>query len=101
MPTAMGQVLLALDFYLGPTYELVLLNPTPDVLGLVRKRFLPRQVLASRPEDERYRSGHLAGLFSGKETTDDQPILYACRDFTCEAPAVGAQAISAKLDTLV
>jgi uncharacterized protein YyaL (SSP411 family) len=101
MPTATGQVLLALDFLLGPAHELVLMCPTADVLASVRKRFLPSKVLASRSDGKSYQSGYLAGLFAGKETQDGQPVLYACRDFVCESPAVGTQAISAKLDTLV
>lgn len=53
-PTGMGQMLLALDAYLGPTTEFVLVadqedSDTKAILKDLRRRFLPRASVALRP----------------------------------------------------
>jgi uncharacterized protein YyaL (SSP411 family) len=105
-PTAMGQMLLALDFHLGPTYELVLAGEaaneaTQQSLREIRRRYLPNKVLAAglghagrKPPDL------LADLLSGKTATSGDPTLYVCEGFTCQEPAHGAAKIAAKLDVL-
>jgi uncharacterized protein YyaL (SSP411 family) len=101
MPTAMGQMLLALDFHLGPTYELVLLGDRGDLAPSIRRRFLPHKVLSGRDADrDGPRSPHLEGLYAGKDVPLGETVLYACRDFACDEPAVGENAILAKLDEL-
>ncbi len=52
-PTAAGQMLLALDRYLGPAHELVLVgdlarDDTKQAIAAVHRRYLPRAVVAAR-----------------------------------------------------
>jgi uncharacterized protein YyaL (SSP411 family) len=99
-PSAAGQMLIALDYYLGPTPELVLTGSSPQVAQAaagLRRRFLPNRVIAGRPGQGH--SSSLDGAFEGK-TADIQPALYVCRNFTCQAPAMGEQAIAAAADAL-
>ncbi len=101
-PTAMGQMMLALDFQLGPTYELVFAGKPDDAaLADVRRRFLPNKVLAGAvgPAGEKP-PALLRALLEGKAVADAEPTLYVCESFTCQAPAKGAQAIAAALDGL-
>ncbi|MEX2560625.1 MAG: thioredoxin domain-containing protein, partial [Pirellulales bacterium] len=90
-PTATGQMLIALDFHLGPTPELVLIQgadqtKTGRILSELRRRFWPNKVLACRPG--RGESGALDSLFAGK-AAGSEPALYVCHDFACQQPAVG------------
>ncbi|HJT32017.1 MAG TPA: thioredoxin domain-containing protein [Pirellulales bacterium] len=102
-PTAAGQMLIALDFYLGPTPELVLLglDNGEDLLQVraeVWRRYLPNKAIASRPAD-----GHCAaldGAFEDKAAADGQPALFICENFACQAPAIGQTAIAAALEAL-
>jgi uncharacterized protein YyaL (SSP411 family) len=94
-PSAAGQMLIALDFYLGPTPELVAVGPTADqVSGIaqaIRHRYLPNRVLAYRPGN-----GHSAALdaiFAGKTAVGDQSTLYICQNFACQEPVVGRDTI--------
>lgn len=98
-PMAAGQMLLALDFHLGPVDEIVVAGDpkSPDVravLRAVQDPFRPLHVLAVQLPN-----GH--GLRT--ESLDDLPLLkdkkphgsvttYICRDFTCQAPRVGVEA---------
>jgi uncharacterized protein YyaL (SSP411 family) len=108
-PTAAGQMLLALDRYLGPAHELVLVGDvgregTKTVIAAVHGRHLPRTVFAVRDsastDPTGARSRHLDEIFVGKESPDGQPVLYACQNFACQVPAVGLAAIQARLDAL-
>jgi uncharacterized protein YyaL (SSP411 family) len=106
-PTAAGQMLLALDRYLGPAHELVLVgdmarDETKQAIAAVQQRYLPRTVVAVRDsasaDETGARSRHLDEIFAGKESQDGRPVLYVCQNFACQAPATGMEAIEAALD---
>jgi uncharacterized protein YyaL (SSP411 family) len=102
-PTAAGQMLLALDFQLGPAPELVVVGPADDaetnsVIAHIQERFWPNKVLARRPG--RGESIALAGLFAGKDVQPSSPTLYICENFACQAPITGQEAIGLALAKL-
>jgi uncharacterized protein YyaL (SSP411 family) len=98
-PSAVGQMLVALDFYLGPVRELAIVgDPAADdtraVLRAARGRFAPRQVVALR---------HLDAPDDGVPLLRDRPAgpagvrLYVCQGFSCQSPSDGAEAALAAL----
>jgi uncharacterized protein YyaL (SSP411 family) len=89
-PLAAGQMLIALDFYLGPVEEFAVVGDqaaASEVLNLLRGGFRPRQVVAWTAERN-------AGvpLLAGKSALGDV-TTYICRDFSCQAPVVGVEAL--------
>ncbi len=99
-PTAAGQMLLALDFHLGPTYELAILGDpsvadTMAVLANLQQRLIPNKVVALRgPRDNAAtQSGLLDPLFAGKSSEGDGLRVFVCERFTCRAPVAGKEAI--------
>jgi hypothetical protein len=107
-PSAAGQMLLALDMFLGPTPEIVLLG-TPDqpdtaaILHELRTRFIPSKVVALRPAAARSSDGQskaLDPLFTGKTALALQPTLYVCENFACQAPVNGREAAIEKIASL-
>jgi uncharacterized protein YyaL (SSP411 family) len=106
-PSAAGQMLLALDMYLGPTPEIVLLadpaNPnTSSVLGQLRRTFVPNKVVALRPATTAsdHRSSALDPLFAGKSASDPEPTLFICQNSTCQAPVSGIEAVAKQIGAL-
>lgn len=102
-PTAAGQMLMGVDFHLGPTYEVVMAGEpggqeTQAAVDKLQKRFLPNKVSAFAAGDDPLPA--LAGLLAGKATEGDSPTLYVCENFTCQEPAEGGDAIAAALDQL-
>jgi uncharacterized protein YyaL (SSP411 family) len=108
-PTAAGQMLIALDRYLGPAHELVLVGDlsradVKETIAAIHRRYLPRSVLAARdakpaaPDGQR--SAKLGPLFAGKSSPNGQPVLYVCQNFACQAPAAGLDAIQVQLNQL-
>jgi uncharacterized protein YyaL (SSP411 family) len=105
-PRATGQMLLALDMFLGPTPEIVILGDpqTPDTaaaLAALRHTFVPNQVVACRKRDQiAAGSPALAPLFAGKEHHGPEPAVYICEHFACQAPRFGKQAAIAAWEEL-
>ncbi|MGC3969710.1 MAG: hypothetical protein QM775_20980 [Pirellulales bacterium] len=101
-PTAVGQSLLALDLWLGPTQEMVVAAPDAagrdEVLRVYRRQFRPHQVVAATPSEGK--SPLLDAVLQGKRPVDGKPALYVCENFTCRAPIVGLDAITAELTKL-
>jgi uncharacterized protein YyaL (SSP411 family) len=102
-PTAAGQMLLALDLLVGPTYELVLVSPTADrdavkVTSAIAKKFWPNKVVARRPSNHQVKG--LDEAFTGRGARDGKPTLYVCKDFACGEPVVGTKAIIDAIEKL-
>jgi uncharacterized protein YyaL (SSP411 family) len=100
-PFAAGQMLLALDFYLGPVQEFAVVgNPgseeTRQVLRTIHTGFRPNKVVALRPVGGAVRED-LLGLLEGRTAIDGRTTTYLCENFTCREPLVGAEAVEAVL----
>ncbi len=101
-PMAAGQMLIAFDFHLGPVDEIAIVGDaaneeTRRVLRALRTGFRPHQVVALKPA-----AGDTSGveaavpLLAGK-TAAGAVTTYVCRDFACQAPLVGAEALERSL----
>ncbi|MCE9566808.1 MAG: thioredoxin domain-containing protein [Planctomycetes bacterium] len=103
-PAAAGQMLIALDFHLGPTTEVAVIgvgnaDETLQALDAIRTAFRPRQVLAF--DDPHSDSGDVSPplakdfipLLKGKPMVDGKVTAYVCENFACQAPLVGVEAI--------
>jgi uncharacterized protein YyaL (SSP411 family) len=95
-------MLSALDFYLGPVDEIAIVgdpevSDTRETLRLLRQAFRPCQVLAFKPAgaDEPSATGPVP-LLTGK-TAQGAVTVYVCRDFACQAPLVGLEALRSYL----
>ncbi len=98
MPMAAGQMLVALDFHLGPVLEFAIVGDpqnaeTKEVLRLIRGPFRPHKVVCGK-----------RGIPIAEEVENMVPLLakrsaqgvvttYICEDHACQAPAVGARAL--------
>jgi uncharacterized protein len=100
-PMAAGQMLLALDFHLGPVQEYAVVGEpgnqeTREVLQLIRNRFCPNKVVAFRAPDAGDRASPLE-LLQGKDKLGNV-TTYVCRDFSCQAPIVGLDALKRSME---
>ena len=107
-PMAAGQLLIALDMWLGPMRELVLVGGANEaenqaMLGELRGAHLPNVVIAYRPGESleaHTRAPILDPLFAGRTAIAGQPTLYVCENFSCQAPVSGVEAIRATIRRL-
>ena len=103
-PQAASQMLVALDFLLGPSPEVVLMVPAASEepvasVCAVQTRFLGNRVIACRNQGRRPKdaSSALEGLFAGKRAEARQAVMYVCTNGACQEPAVGPAAIDTAL----
>ncbi len=101
-PMAAGQMLIALDFELGPVREFAVVGDpvnaeTKQVLRLIRQAFRPHKVVCGK-----------RGVVTQEDVEKMVPLLanrsaqgvvttYICENQTCQAPLVGARALEAVL----
>jgi uncharacterized protein YyaL (SSP411 family) len=104
-PAAAGQLLIALDLWLGPLHELVLAGGVESAenrqaIAELQQAYLPNAVWAYRPSEGAAEGGALAPAFAGKSAQNRQVTCYVCRDFACQSPAVGLSALREAIQSL-
>lgn len=104
MPMAVGQALIGVDFLIGPTYELVIidgedLTDGDRILSLIRHKFLPNQVVW-RHSPKNAIPECLKPLLSGKTPLQNRVTMYVCQAETCQSPVAGIDEITTALDRL-
>jgi uncharacterized protein YyaL (SSP411 family) len=101
-PMAAGQMLIALDFYLGSVQEFAVVGDpeaeeTRRVLRAIRTGFRPNKVVAmKRARDDSDKADKLLPLLAGKESKETV-TTYICENFACQAPLVGAEPVEKTL----
>lgn len=102
-PTAAGQMLIALDMFLGPMPEIVIVGPdneeTANAIADLQQRFLPRRVIG-RGKPGQQHAQHLAPLFAGRTSAGEHPSVFVCENFACQAPVHGLDEIRNQWDKL-
>ncbi|MFN0021048.1 MAG: thioredoxin domain-containing protein [Pirellulaceae bacterium] len=102
-PTAAGQLLIALDMYLGPMPEIVVVGPNnaemASTLVDLQQRFIPRCVIGRGTPGQQH-SQHLAPLFAGRTSAGEYPSVFICENFACQAPVSGLEEIRKQWDKL-
>ena len=100
---AAGQMLIALDFHLGPVQEFAVVgDPQPDetqrVLRAIRGGFRPNKVVALKAAMGDTAAMEKAAAAAGRQDrAEAQLTTYICENFTCASPLVGATAVEAAL----
>ncbi|MFL5340615.1 MAG: thioredoxin domain-containing protein [Gemmataceae bacterium] len=94
-PLGVGQMLLALDFLLGPVQEFAVVGDLGDetkrVLRAIRRGFRPNKVVALGDANSS------VGLLKGKQELGGV-TTYICENFACQAPLVGAEAVEKAME---
>jgi hypothetical protein len=76
---AVPQILVGLDYALGPRREVVLVGDAEAFLRHVRARFLPHTITLRT-------GGHLFPAAANMREIDGRPTAYVCEDYTCQLP---------------
>jgi uncharacterized protein YyaL (SSP411 family) len=104
VPMGYTQLLVALDFGIGPSYELVVVgdstgDDTKAMLRAIRREFLPNKVLVLRPlEEESPEILHLADYTRYQTSIDGKATAYICLNYSCKAPTTDIGEMRRMLD---
>jgi uncharacterized protein YyaL (SSP411 family) len=103
-PTGASQALLALDFLLGPTHEVAIVDgtrpaETVEVLAALHRHFLPNKVVVRKPAalDDDLLPATLAPLLKGKVSRGGSATIYLCDHGTCGLPVVSVNGLEEAL----
>ncbi|NLE38753.1 MAG: thioredoxin domain-containing protein, partial [Pirellulaceae bacterium] len=105
-PHAMFKTLCAVDFFIHPPKEIVLVGAATDepvrtFLKTLHERFIPNKVVAAAdPADATYADlAKRVPLLESKTRVNGQAAAYVCRNHTCEKPATTPEAFAALLQS--
>ena len=98
-PSAYTQLLIALNFALGPTREIVLAGPNTedprvrDMLKIIRAFFMPNAVILLRPSDKQKLTElvELSPFVENQAPLNGQPTAYVCQNYVCELPTSASE----------
>lgn len=105
-PIAYTQLLLALDFILGPCQEIVISgNPsqsTTNMIEIVREKFLPNSTVLLK--DMSYDNSPLEAVspyIKEMRSIEDKPTVYLCSGNACESPITDEDSLRAAIADLL
>ncbi len=96
-PNGFSQFLIALDFAVGPTKEIVIAGDlhqedTNLMLHTIRRRFLPGKVLILHPEGEEGKAiEKIIPFVKGQNKINEKAAAYICENYTCKLPTTDVQ----------
>jgi uncharacterized protein YyaL (SSP411 family) len=100
-PLGSGNLLCALDDFVGPFYEIAIIGDaahpaTRELRAALDARFVPRMALAqAAPSDET--AARAVPLLAGRGLVDGSPAAYVCQGFVCRQPATAPEELAAQL----
>jgi uncharacterized protein len=101
-PMAAGQMLIALDFYLGPVQEFAVVGDpkaeeTQRAVRAIRSGFRPNKVVAMKSSTARLPDQEkILPLLAGKESTG-AVTTFICQNFACQKPLIGPEMVEETL----
>jgi uncharacterized protein YyaL (SSP411 family) len=96
-PSGYTQMMVALGFGIGPSYEIVIVgNPeaedTKDMLNSLRKHFIPYKVVLLKPADQETADiTRIAEYTEYHSSFDGKATAYVCLDFACKMPVTDTE----------
>ena len=91
-PTAYTMFMTAVDFSVGPSFEIAVVGKpeaedTKSILRALRENFIPNKVVILVPEEQGLRAiTKIAEFTKYYSTIDNKATVYVCQNYKCESP---------------
>jgi uncharacterized protein YyaL (SSP411 family) len=90
-PTGYTYFITALDFEIGPSFEIVIVgkskaSDTLNMLTELKKRYIPNKFILFKNSDDPHEVNKIAGSLQSKEMIDDKATAYICATGSCKNP---------------
>jgi uncharacterized protein YyaL (SSP411 family) len=105
-PAAYTQLMVALDFAIGPSYEVVIVGDphAEDTAAMIKelgRRFLPNEVaLLNRSDGKSPEMASLAEFTRDQSSIGGKATAYVCVNHTCKSPTTDVNKMLQLLDAL-
>ena len=94
-PPGFGRVFSALEFYLAPTKEIVVLGEKGnDLEREIWREFLPNKIVVLAESDE---NAAIIPLLENRKMIDGKPTAYVCENFVCRKPVTDSEDLRREL----
>lgn len=95
-PAGHALLMSALDFSVGPIYEMVFVAQQLNKAALanlaeLNRPFMPNKVTVVKTHKTATRLAELAGYTRDMDNGSDNQLIYVCRDFACQLPVSSAK----------
>ncbi|HUP58860.1 MAG TPA: thioredoxin domain-containing protein [Thermoanaerobaculia bacterium] len=91
IPSTATHLLSALDFLLGPSFEIVLAGSSPEAMRkTVFARFVPNKVVIHRPRGDDPPIARLAPFTKEQRPLGKRTTAYVCTNYLCKLPTTDA-----------
>lgn len=103
-PMGYTQLLIALDFMIGPSREIVIagdpaLDTTRAMASIVQRKFLPNKILLLRRQGtEGKRLAALSPFVEAMAPINHKPTVYLCEQYSCKVPIKDMDQLEAVLN---
>jgi uncharacterized protein YyaL (SSP411 family) len=92
-PSGFAMLLNAVDFGIGPSYEIVIAGEekaedTGKMLDALNSSFIPNKVVIFRPPENNPQIAEIAKYTLNQRPLDGKATAYVCTDFACKSPTV-------------
>jgi hypothetical protein len=104
-PSSFTQLMVALDFLLGPSYEVVIAgdsnsDDTKNMLKVLRANFTPNKVLLLNPTEEESPKIHeIAHHITKQPSINGQATSYICTNYSCKEPTIDVKKMIKMLES--
>lgn len=90
-PSAFAQFLIGLDFYFGPSSEVVISflqnnQKTKDAVKLIRSVFKPNKILILNPIDQNKEIMESIPFIESMNLINNETTFYVCKNYVCNQP---------------
>ncbi len=105
LPSAHTQLMAAVDFAIGPSYEVVIAgdlqsDDTKQMLDAIRGLFAPNKIVILRPTDQQPPLiDDIVPFIKDHLSIDGKATAYVCLDYNCQLPTKDVASMLALLDS--
>jgi len=101
-PSASLAMVAAVDFHVGPVYQIAIVGKGDDegmgsLLGAARRLYLPNAVVAARDPSEASGEFSAPDLVKRRKAIDSRTTAYVCEGFVCNLPVQEAEELVRQL----
>lgn len=102
-PASLSAMLIALDFWIGPTQEIVIAGDrrrqdTKEMLRLIHGKFLPNTVILFHETGQAGEAiEKIVPFLKGQTAIDDKVTVYVCKNYVCKQPVNEVDALETLL----
>ena len=103
-PMGYSQLLSAVDFAIGPSFEIVIVGDsnndgTKRMLNEINKKYIPNKVVLLKSDEKEFKDiSKIASFTKEQKMINGETTVYVCRNYVCNLPTTDPKKLSMQLN---